>query len=70
MKITKDVNGKLIIDGEHNTFVFPEYGEMGLDFRGLGDDVGGIHNFTVIYPKEKGRNLNHTMYEYLIKRKH
>jgi hypothetical protein len=56
MKITKDKEGKIIVDGEHTTLITPERGEEWMKFEGLtNNDIKSICNFVVIYPEKKKR---------------
>lgn len=56
MKIVRNENGKLTIDGEHNTIVTPERGEDWVKIEGMEkENIELICNFIVIYPKKKER---------------
>jgi hypothetical protein len=56
MKITKDKNGKLSIDGEHKALITPERGEEWMKLEGLTEkDFKSICNFVIIYPEKKKR---------------
>lgn len=56
MKISKDPDGKLIVDGEHKTIITPERGEEWMKIEGLTNkDFKSISNFVIIYPEKKKR---------------
>jgi len=67
MKITKDENGKLIIDGEGITILFPKEGEEWLKIEGFGDDpISQINNFTVDFVKAGGVDKMKLVTNYLL----
>jgi hypothetical protein len=55
MKISKDENGKLIIDGENRTILFPLPGECGINVEGFGEDaVSTVSNIVFFNSKSGG----------------
>ena len=66
MKITKDEDGRLIIDGEDTVILFPKEGEEWLKVEGFGESpVSQIKNFIVDYTKYGGIDKMKVVSEYL-----
>ena len=49
MKITKDENGKIVLDGEGTTMIFPKHDEKWLVTEGIDESMIQITNMYIVY---------------------